>query len=265
MINARIDCRQRHGYPRSSGAAAGFSLIEVAVVFFIVTLLIGSFLVPLVTQVEQRQISETEKTLKEIQDTLFGFAVANGYLPCPDRTSGGAGGTNDTANDGVEDVNTGTGICNNVSGAPQRVVGNLPWVTLSLGASDVWGNRFRYAVTAAYAQRSPAALFSLSTPAILTVSATSGGTLLTGANPEGAVAVILSYGKNGYGAMNALTNAARPAPTSADELDNTGSTLSYTSRTITPAGTPAGEFDDIVTWIGKYPLFNRMTAAGKLP
>ncbi len=246
------------------GAAGGFSLIEMAVVFFIVALLLGSFLVPLVTQVDQRQISDTEKTLKEIQDALFGFAIANGYLPCPDRTSGGAGGANDTANDGVEDVNSGTGICNNVSGAPQRVVGNVPWVTLGLGASDVWGNRFRYALTPAYAQRSPAALFGLSTAAVLTVSASSGGTLLTGANPEGAVVVIFSYGKNGFGAMNALTNTARPAPTSADELDNTGNTLSYTSRTITASGAAAGEFDDIVTWIGKYPLFNRMVAAGRL-
>ena len=54
------------------------------------------------------------------------------------------------------------------------------------------------------------------------------------------------------------------AATSADELDNTGGST-YTSRTITPVGSTAGEFDDIVTWLSKYTLFNRMVAAGKLP
>jgi hypothetical protein len=51
-----------------------------------------------------------------------------------------------------------------------------------------------------------------------------------------------------------------------DEIDNTGTSgTSYTSRTITAVGSTAQEFDDIVIWLGKYTLFNRMVAAGKLP
>jgi len=240
----------------------GFTLVEIAVAIFIITILLGSILVPLTTQVEQRQVSETQRMLENIREALIGHAVAKGYLPCPDRTSGGAGTANDTANDGVEDYNTGTGICFSTTAS-----GNVPWVTLGLGAMDPWGNRFRYRVYFAYAQRSPAARFNFSTASNLAVTATSGGTLLTAASPDGAVAVIISHGKNGYGAMNALTNTARPAPTSADEVDNAagGTTSSYTSRTITPVGSTAGEFDDIVIWLGKYTLFNRMVAAGKLP
>lgn len=243
----------------SCSRAAGFTLIELAVVIFIIALLLGSILVPLTTQVEQRQVSETQKMLEDIKEALIGHAVAKGYLPCPDRTSGGVGGANDTANDGVEDYNTGTGVCFSTT-----ATGNVPWVTLGLGASDPWGNRFRYRVRSTFAQRSPAAPFNLSTSSDLTVTATSGGALLTAASPDGAVAVFFSHGKNGFGAMNALTNTARPAPTSLDELDNSGGT-SYTSRTITPFGSTAGEFDDIVTWLGKYTLFNRVVAAGKLP
>jgi len=238
----------------------GFTLVEIAVAIFIITILLGSILVPLTTQVEQRQVSETQKMLENIKEALIGHAVAKGYLPCPDRTSGGAGTANDTANDGVEDYNTGTGICFSTT-----LTGNVPWVTLGLGAMDPWGNRFRYRVHSAYAQRAPAARFNFSTATNLTVTATSGGTLLTTANPDGAVAVIISHGKNGYGAMNALNNTARPAPTSADEVDNSAGGTSYTSRTITPVGSTAGEFDDIVIWLGKYTLFNRMVAAGKLP
>jgi prepilin-type N-terminal cleavage/methylation domain-containing protein len=238
----------------------GFTLVEIAVAIFIITILLGSILVPLTTQVEQRQVSETQKMLENIKEALNGHAVAKGYLPCPDRTSGGAGTANDTANDGVEDYNTGTGICFSTT-----LTGNVPWVTLGLGAMDPWGNRFRYRVHSAYAQRAPAARFNFSTATNLTVTATSGGTLLTAASPDGAVAVIISHGKNGYGAMNALTNTARPVPTSADEVDNSAGGTSYTSRTITPLGSTAGEFDDIVIWLGKYTLFNRMVAAGKLP
>jgi prepilin-type N-terminal cleavage/methylation domain-containing protein len=245
----------------------GFTLVEMAVAMFIIALLLGSILVPLTTQVEQRQVSETQKMLEDIKEALVGHAIAKGYLPCPDRTSGGGGGANDTANDGVEDYNTGTGVCFSTT-----ATGNVPWVTLGLGASDPWGNRFRYRVHSAYAQRSPAALFNLSTATNVTVTATSGGTLLTAASPDGAVAVFFSHGKNGFGAMNALTNTAQPAPTSLDELDNSAGGTSYTSRTPTVFATPCGgvnqplcEFDDVVTWLGKYTLFNRMVAAGKLP
>src|SRR5688572_30539558 len=108
--------------------AHGFSLIEMAVVLFVITLLIGSLLVPLSTQVEQRQISETEKALAEIREALLGFAVANGYLPCPDT------GTN-----GLENINAGTGFCNTITA--NVACGRLPHATLGVANSDVWGNR----------------------------------------------------------------------------------------------------------------------------
>jgi len=245
----------------------GFTLVEIAIAVFIITLLLGSILVPLTTQVEQRQVSEAQKMVDDIKEALIGHAVAKGYLPCPDRTSGGAGTANDTANDGVEDYNTATGVCFSTT-----ATGNVPWVTLGLGISDPWGDRFRYRVHSSYAQRSPAAVFNLTTASNLTVTATSGGALLTAASPDGAIAVIISHGKNGFGAINSQTNTARPAPTSVDELDNSAGGTSYTSRTHTVfanpcggAGQPLCEFDDIVTWLGKYTLYNRMVAAGKLP
>jgi len=152
----------------------GFTLVEIAIAIFIITILLGSILVPLTTQVEQRQVSETQKILEDIKEALIGHSVAKGYLPCPDRTSGGAGTANDTANDGVEDFNTGTGVCFSTT-----ATGNVPWVTLGLGASDPWGNRFRYRIHSSFAQRAPAALFNLTTGTNLTETATSGGALLT--------------------------------------------------------------------------------------
>jgi len=243
----------------------GFTLVEIAIAIFIITILLGSILVPLTTQVEQRQVSESQKMLEDIKEALVGHSIAKGHLPCPDRTSGGTGGTNDTANDGVEDFSGGACI-GSISGAGStlRAVGNVPWQTLGVHAADPWGDRFRYVVDMEFSNRPPSA-FGLASSADLGVcTSASCAARLTALAPDGAVAVVISHGRNGYGAINALTGTARPNPTSPDELDNLGGST-YTSRAITSVGSGAGEFDDIVTWLGKYTIFHRMVAAGKLP
>jgi len=234
----------------------GFTLVEIAIAIFIITILLGSILVPLTTQVEQRQVSETQKILEDIKEALIGHSVAKGYLPCPDRTSGGVGGANDTANDGVEDFNTGTGVCFSTT-----ATGNLPWVTLGLGASDPWGNRFRFRVHSDFARRSPGTPFSLSTAANVTVKVSALGTNLT----DSAVAVVISHGRNGLGAIGAQTSVLNPTPSSMDETANYSNTNNYVSHVQTAVGSTAGEFDDVVTWLGRYSLYNRMVSAGKLP
>ncbi len=42
---------------------SGFSLVELAIAIFVIALLLGSILIPLSTQVEQRKTSETQKAL----------------------------------------------------------------------------------------------------------------------------------------------------------------------------------------------------------
>lgn len=233
----------------------------MAVVLFVITLLIGSLLVPLATQVEQRQISETQKAIEEIKEALLGFAIANGYLPCPDKTTAaGAGVAPNLPNDGIEDF-TAAGACVATSH------GNVPWVTLGVSGADPWGNRFRYQVSPAFAQHPPTT-FNLSSAAninVCTTSACLANGRLTATSPDGAVAVIISLGKNGRGAVSANTGTTNPAPISADENENATGPTTFVSRTMTPIGAPAGEFDDIVTWLSKHTLFNRMVAAGKLP
>jgi type II secretory pathway pseudopilin PulG len=258
--------------------SSGFTLVEIAIAIFIITLLLGSILVPLTTQVEQRQVSETQKMLEDVKDALIGHAVTYGRLPCPDRITAGAGGPNDTANDGVED-HTGTACFSTTQ------TGNVPWVTLGLGATDPWGNRFRYRVDPDFAHRT--ILFSLTTSADLCVGpnqpacATPLPTRFTAPGPDGAVAVIISHGKNGYGAIKAdinlpgaagVQNPCHPSGCSADETDNSAGGTGYSYRTHTVfaspcggAGQPACEFDDVVVWISKFTVFNRMVAAGKLP
>ena len=230
----------------------GFTLVEMAVAVFIIALLLGSMLVPLATQVEQRQISDTQKTLDEIKEALIGFAVTNGYLPCPDKTTGAGAGT---ANDGLEDVAAGACV---VAGGD----GNVPWATLGVANRDAWGNRFRYRVAANFAHHTT--LFTLTSTSGLEVCSEATCTNRLTPSGDGPPAVILSHGRNGWGAVN-VTGTSNPAPTSPDELANSDDNVTFVSRIPTAVGSTAGEFDDIVTWLSKFTLFNRMVAAGKLP
>jgi len=274
-----------HAFPVSRGGAIvrqrGFTLVELAVVIVIIALVIGSILVPLGTQVEQRRIAEAQKQLEEIKEALVGYALAQTapFLPCPDRANGatttGLNGVINSANDGIEDVAT-TGACEDREG-------NLPWATLGIASADPWGNRYRYRPSAEFAQRPPAASFGLATqsgaaPNGVVVCATAACTsLLTVTLPSAnaPVAVILSHGPNGFGAVNAetavpsVTPLMRENPVSNDEIENASgfgpaAAGVFVSRAPSPRDAAAGEFDDIVTWLSPHTLRNRMVAAGRL-
>lgn len=230
----------------------GFTLVEMAIVLVIVGLLLGGLLMPLSTQVEQRRIGETQKTLDEIREALIGYAANQipPHLPCPDKTGGGGVGT---ANDGQEDFNP-AGTC-----VTQE--GNIPWATLGVSDVDGWGNRIHYRVDATFSNRSPLVTFSLTSAGTLRACQTAAcATIVANTLP----AIILSHGRNGYGAINTSGNA-NPAPTSADELANTDGNTDFVSRPPSPAGSPAGEFDDVVTWLSAGLLNGRMISAQKLP
>lgn len=228
----------------------GFTLIECAIGMLLVTLFLSALLPPLTAQVEQRQISETQTALTQISDALTGFAVANGYLPCPDRNAGPG------ANDGIEDLNVGATNC-------AVAEGNIPWATLGIQGTDNWGNYFRYRATAAFTDR--ANPFRLTSTGNISVQcqATSCGSQMI--YTTSAPAIVLSHGRNGYGAINALTRTANPAPAGADEQANSDGNSAYVSRPLSANGATAGEFDDQIAWLSTPVLLNKMITAQKLP
>ncbi len=232
---------------------AGFSLIELGVAVFIIALLLGSILVPIASQVDQKQTSDTQKTLDEIREALVGFAVTNGYLPCPD-----------TDNDGAENFNGGTGQCSTI--ASGIATGNLPWGTLGVSNTDLWGNRFRYSVNELFSRRSPATAFTLASVGTdVRVCAVAACTPAANVLTSNAIAAVVSHGKNGLGATSGTTGTANPAPSGTDELENTDGDRDLVSRIRTSTGAGAGEFDDLVIWLPRYFLMNRMVSAGRLP
>lgn len=254
----------------------GFSLIELAVVIFIVALLLGSILVPLQTQVESRNYDQTQRILDQAREALIGYAAANGRFPCPASLT--SNGVEDAADPPT--VAT-TGICGATVSFPPVYVGFLPAATLGFTpvdasgyAVDAWGltqNRIRYAVssqtititrpfTKQFGMRTAGMSSIASATTLLYVCNSSAG--VTASNC-GIAAGTLTLASSVPVVIWSLGPNAATGGTSADEVENLDNDRIFVSRT--KSGGTSGEFDDIVTWIGAPALFNRLIAAGQLP
>ena len=136
----------------------GFTLVEMTVVLVIIGLLLAGLLVPLREGVKQERRTNTEEDLKTIEQALYGFAVSNGRLPCPDCRNAADGncaalvapnairdGQEDfdpaSPNDCAADPVPGAGNAGNIA------EGNIPWATLGIPSDDEWDTWFRYAVS----------------------------------------------------------------------------------------------------------------------
>lgn len=243
----------------------GFTLVEMAIVLMIVGLLLGGMLVPLSAQMDQRNVSDTQKSLAEIKEALIGYALANGQLPCP-------------ADPAIVTGQANAGISRATCTTAANSTGVLPWATLGVNETDAWGNRYTYRVTSDFADALGAtfgkdqygnncipstaplnatfALCSVGTLNVLSAAPPAANTTIAGNVP----AVIISHGKNAAGAYT-TQGSQLPVGSNADETENSdGSTnTNYVTHTPTPT------FDDLVVWISPNILLNRMVAAGKLP
>lgn len=264
--------------PAPTFSAHGFTLIELAIVLFIVALLMGGMLLPLSGQQDIRNRGDTQKILADARDALLGFALANDRLPCPaSAASNGlesfcieASGASCTETTSVQSH----GRCTN------PYDGLFPAATLGLTPVDSqgylvdgWGgesvHRVHYAVSTANANAFSTASgmkttgittlapdlkicstgVGMSTPGTPTAACAASTALATDA-----VAIIYSLGKNaGTGG----------AGTEESHNPNPQSTLAADPAFV---NAPQGDaFDDQMTWLSKSALFNRLVAAGRLP
>ncbi len=238
----------------------GFTLVELAVVLLVVTLLLGSVLVPLTTQVEQRKMAEAQQLLDDTREAIIGFAMINGRLPRP-ATS---------ATDGQELSSTCASLPDPGKDAVANCTGFVPWATLGVARLDPWGKQLRYSVSPGFADS--AFTFSTSTTNHKRVcpSAASCTTPVV----SGVPAVILSHGPENWGYRDDGGQFVDSSTTNTDEDANdtkfkctvTANCNDFVSRTISKSTAVAGgEFDDLVSWVPNSLLFNRMVAAGRLP
>jgi prepilin-type N-terminal cleavage/methylation domain-containing protein len=255
----------------------GFSLIELAIVLFIVALLLGGLLVPLTAQIDQQRNKDTQKTLTDLKEALTGFAVVNGRLPCPaTATSNGRESfcTNPGGGCGAPlTAYPGHGRCTNSTDgmAPAAALGMTPVNPQGL-LLDGWNNPIRYAVFNGTVGATPNALTTANGMKTATIGslATTNPLLVVCSNATGisatncgggaikltdsAPALVFSLGKNG--------NAGTIGP---DETANTDNNTSFVSHEQAADGAGNEEFDDMVVWLSTGILINRMVSAGQLP
>jgi len=245
---------------------SGFTLIELAVVIFIVGLLLAGILTPMATSIESERRETQAELYDDIEEALIGFAIVNGRLPCPDCPLGAAAaactaGIN-VINDGIEDQANG-GVGNGCAvGVTTNVEGNLPWVTLGLAGTDPWGNTLSYQVDEAYADIDAEAActpatanvsFSICTTAILTIQDTGSTCGTAVANVASNVPVVVY-------SQGAQSN---PAASSCNELENTDGDTTFVDMDYNL--TAATYYDDMIFWISPFLLDSRMVKAEVLP
>ena len=221
----------------------GFTLVEMAVVLVILGLVLATLFAPLSAQRDIKNIIGTQTSLNQIKEAIYGFAVLNGRLPCPAKVI--ADPTN--ANYGLEDPT----LCGQE--------GLLPWKTLGVPETDEWGihrtsiadpwiGYWKYRIDSNY---STVALFSAnmmaSVPSFannLVVKDSSGNDITPVAvGAEKPIAIVYSTGK--------------------DQVAN-GQNSGVPDSTYQSDANSAA-FDDMLIWITRPALVNRLVSAGKLP
>jgi len=119
--------------------------------------------------------------------------------------------------------------------------GYLPWAELGVGRYDAWGNPFRYRVEEEYTNTTT---IIVPIPASdLRVKNRQDNYLTNKSDDSRVVAIIFSYGQNGQ----------------AEEDNKTVSNLYIQDGYI------ENQFDDVLTWISRNTLMNRLIIAGKWP
>jgi len=234
--------------------SSGFTLIELAVVVVVIALILGSILVPLNTQVQQRNVVETQRILEETRQALIGYAMVNGYLPQPAKS---------VADGREQDV--AAQLC--TPATPANCTGFIPWVALGTPRADAWGKLIRYSVNPNYTTTIPASQFtSVAGQRIVKTRDASGLEQVLAANIP---AVVFSYGARNYGTTadgiaipdSALTNDDEDVNNNPDPT----TTVFWSRAAADNAVASGGEFDDILVWIPPGQLFTQLVAAGKLP
>lgn len=255
---------QRHGQ-------SGFSLVELSIVLLIMGLVLGGLAMPLAVQRENSRIKDGQTQLQSIQTAVEGFALVNGFLPCPATPAS-------------------AGFAAASGGACTTQHGFVPATTLDVGGVrnadnlllDPWGSPIRYSVTDADVDgngiwdfTSPGEMQSVTMPVLapdLVVCSTATGASATACGSANVTLsnqsplVIYSLGKD-------WTSFS-----SADQLENVGDTLGGgASGSSYPVAADAvfvtrgrsekggSEFDDLVIWMSANTLYRALVDAGRLP
>ncbi len=239
---------------RASLNSSGFSLLEVAVVMLIMSLLLGGLLMSISATQDINSRTDAEAMLNDIKEALYGYAQATGRLPCPATAT----------SNGLE-APVGGGVCT------QRH-GFVPSVTLGLSGEfnddnllmDKWLSPYRYSVAS-----NQGSAFTTPNGIRNTGMAVLNPNLrvCTLAPPPCGAAVVdrVPVVLISLGADWSTFNGA-----DVEETENSGEATinGYrhgNDRNFVLVPYIEDNFDDLLTWISPSILYTRMISAGQLP
>jgi prepilin-type N-terminal cleavage/methylation domain-containing protein len=209
----------------------GFTLAEMAIVVVLAGILLTMGMKMTVANLNNGAYAQTSGNMALVKIALISFLRTNGRMPCPDTNAVPVGKEVSPCN---ANVAAGTGV--------------VPWITLGLPigtVQDGWGNFIVYRVSNGVGVQVRnwttntvlANSFSMSqftTPVVgLTINQTNGvanPTLIT----ANAVAVLLSAGKNGYGAktVQGQTNTIPPVANKDETTNFTAGSTTFVVRPV---------------------------------
>lgn len=242
---------------------SGFTLVEIAIVLAIITILLGGMLAPLGSAREQILRKQTDKQLSMIRESLLGFAASHRRLPCPASHKSG----------GEEVFQTGS---SSDGGECKVTHGFIPATTLALSGPrnedalliDSWGNPFRYSVGGGSADESEAVTLTngiaeQGMPEIeghFTIcQGVVGG--CSGKIATQVPAVFFSMGGNWN-----LTDSSLQKENAGESALGKYPIANDVHFVSTEYSQVAGkEYDDMIYWISENVLFTRLIEAGVLP
>ncbi len=279
----------------------GFTLVEIAIVLLIVTILLGYTVALFPRQQELKQYRDVDREMDEVIAAIVGFAQVNGRLPCP--------ASPDTL--GVED-NGGTPDCDFYGGfVPVNTLGISGRLNGDSLLLDPWGNPYRYYVSSTDFDIDGNSDFTVNGQMasiglvdsdgdgyidldgqflICDAAGTTTNDQCTGAvevfgnydvGPPvvyaGAPFVLISHGKDwnegvALGAdqsenLGALSTTAQgtPGPTATVYLLKDVSGVPPETTFVRRITGFADDFDDVVKWVSPNILYSKMIEAGQLP
>jgi len=247
---------------------AGFSLLELAIVLFILGILLVGVLVPLAVQQEQVQRNDTEQALEDIREAIIGFALSENRLPCPDCAcpeSDDADCYNETnycSNAGIAAADINDGFEDRSGDSCDVHLGNIPWATLGMNGRDSWGNNYTFQVSPDYTGDPPSTSGNCTSPDMSFTLCHTGNMTVHNDIPnppststhiaEKIPAIVVSHGQN-----------FTENDPSGYEIINLDDSTDYVQRDFSQREDE--EFDDLLIWISPHTLRLKMVEAGLLP
>lgn len=250
-------CHAKHNH--------GFSLVEMTIVVVLMGIMMTLGIAAFDAQLSSAALSSTKRKQEIIKDALIGYLRDYKRLPCPDTTALGAAPP--TGQETRQTAGVPTTVC-------ASYWGTVPYTTLGLTrdvAIDGFGNIYSYFVSSAQSIAEPDWTLTQNTAAVPGFSVGNPGRfgitdngLATTLSANLAVAVIVSHGKNGFGAYttkgtrndqptagteertNAPDAAAPPGPWNLVTTTTTAPTLPDPGIAELVSRDRSDTFDDIV-------------------